>query len=125
MDTINEPAISLTFVGWTEDWEKNKWKTDGTVNKVLFSNKYEYLHFVWPDTYHVYYICEEDIVFLRHYGWTIYAQCDVPGVKVDEVTIFLAVTLIHKTPEAVCIKVKHPEQGSDHDRWWDPDEENE
>ncbi len=63
---------SQTFDRWTEDWEKDKWKTDRAVNKVLFSNKYKDSHFVLPDTGHMYYIREEDIVFRRRYGW---ARC--------------------------------------------------
>ncbi len=56
---LKEPA----FVGWTEGWKKDKWKIDGAVNRVFFSNKYKDLHFVLPDTGHMYYICEEDILF--------------------------------------------------------------
>ncbi len=107
----------------TEDWERDKWKTDGAVNKVLFSNKYIDLRFVLPDTGHMYYIHEVDIVFQRHYGWVIYAQCDMPGVEKDEVTIFLAVTLIQKTPQVEGVKVMHPVEGSDRDKAWDPDED--
>lgn len=87
-----------------------KWKTDGAPNMVLFSNKYKELCFVLPDTGHVYYFCEEDIVFRQHYGWVIYAQCDVQGVAEDKVTDFLAVTLIIKTPQADCVKVLHPKK---------------
>ncbi len=71
----------------------------------------------------MYYILEEDIVFQRRYGWAIYAQCDMPGVEEDEVTIFLAVTLIQKTPQIDGVKVMHPVVGSDQDRVWDPDED--
>ncbi len=52
------------------------------------------MHFVLPDTGHMYSIWEEDVVYRRRYGWIIYAQWDVPGVTEDEVTTFLAVTLI-------------------------------
>ena len=89
----------------------------------MFCNKYKDLRFVLPDTRHMYYIREEDIVFRRCYRWVIYVQCDVPGVEEDEVTIFLAVTLIQKTPQADGVKVMHPVEGSDQDRVWDPDEE--
>ncbi len=50
-------------------------------------------------------------------------QCDVPGVEEDEVTIFLAVTLIQKTPQVDVVKILHPVEGSDHNRVWDPNEE--
>ncbi len=73
-------------------------KTDGAVKRVLFSNKYKDLCFVSPDTGHMYNVLEEDIVFMRCYGWVIYAQCDVLGNEEDEVTIFLAITLIQKAP---------------------------
>ncbi len=59
MDAFEEPAISHTFIGWTEDWENDKWKTDGAVNRVLFSNKYKDLHFVLPDAGHLYYIFKD------------------------------------------------------------------
>ncbi len=123
MNALKEPAISRTFVRWTEDWEKDKWKTNGAANKVLFSIKYKDLHFVLPDIGHMYCIHEEDIVFERHYGWVIYAQCDVSGVEEDEVTVFLAMTLIQKTPQVDGVKVMPPVEGSDCDRVWDPDEE--
>ncbi len=77
MNVLKESAISRTFVGRTEDWKKDKWLTDGAVNKVLFSIKYKKLRLVLPHTGHIYYIHEEDIVFRRRYGWFIYAQCDV------------------------------------------------
>ncbi len=72
MNALKEPFIQQFFVGWTEDWEKDKWKTDGAVNKVLFANKYKDLRFVLPDAGHMYYMCEEDIVFQRCYGLVIY-----------------------------------------------------
>ncbi len=53
--------MSQSFVGWAEDWEKDKWKTDGAVKKVLDSKKYKDLCFVLPDTGHMYYKLEEDI----------------------------------------------------------------
>ncbi len=112
-----------TFVGWTEDWEKDQWKTDGAMNRVLFSNKYNHLCFILPDTDHMYFIHEEDIVFRRHYGWVIFAQCNMTGFEEDEVTIFLAVTLIQKTPQIV--KVMHPEEGINYNRVLDLNEENE
>ncbi len=49
-------------------------------------------------------------------------QCDVPGVEEDEVTVFLAVTLINKTPHANGVKVLHPNEGSVEDQIWDPNE---
>ncbi len=47
----------------------------------------------------------KDIVFQRRYGWVKYVQCDVPGVEEDEVTVFLAVTLIQKTPQVDGVKL--------------------
>ncbi len=91
--------------------------------KFCFLTKYKDLRFVLPDPGHMCYICEEDIVFQRCYGWVIYAQCDIPSVQEDEVTIFLDVTLIHKTPQANCVKVMHPEQGTNCNSVWDLDEE--
>ncbi len=88
MNALDKPAISFSFVGWNEYWEKDKWKTDVAMNKVFFSNKYKDLSFDLPDSGHIYYIHEEDIVFRRHYGWVIYAQYNVPGIEEDEVTIF-------------------------------------
>ncbi len=63
INKLKEIAISRNFVGWIEDWEKEKWKVDGPVNKVLFANKYKDMHFVLPDTGHMYYIQEEDVVY--------------------------------------------------------------
>ncbi len=47
----------------------------------------------------------------------------MPGVEEDEVTIFLAMTLIQKTLQVEGVKVMHAVEGSDCDRVWDPDEE--
>ncbi len=116
---LKEIPILRNFVGWTEAWEKEKWKVDGAVNKALFANKYKDMRFVLPDTRHMYYIQEEDVVYRRRYGWVIFAQCDVPGVEEDAVTIFHAVTLIKKTDQAAGIQVLHPEPGSQRDKVWD------
>ncbi len=62
------------------------------------------------------------MVYKRMYVWVICAQCGVPGVEEDEVTIFLAVTLIHKTYQAVVIQVLHSEQVSQRDKVWDPND---
>ncbi len=45
----------------------------------------------------------------------------MPGIEDDEVTVFLAMTLIHKSPQADGVKVMCPE-GSDSDKVWEPDE---
>ncbi len=95
---------------------------DRAVNKVLIANKYEDMRFVLPDIGHMYYIWEEDVVYRRRYGWVMYAQCNVPGVEEDEVTLFLAVTLIQKTDQAAGIQVLHPEPGNQRDRVWDPND---
>ncbi len=115
MHSKNQP-LPVLFFGWTENWEKDKWKTNGAANKVLFSNKYKELCFIFPDTGHIYYICEEDIVFQRCCGWVIYAQCDVTGDEDDQVATSLAATLIHKNPQANGVKVMHPEECSDCNR---------
>ncbi len=47
----------------------------------------------------------------------------MPDVEEDEVTIFLPVTLIQKTPQVDGVKVMHQEEGSDCDRVLDPDED--
>ncbi len=39
VNKLKETPISRSFVGWTEDWEKEKWKVDGAVNEVLVANK--------------------------------------------------------------------------------------
>ncbi len=79
------------------------------------------MRFVLPDTDHMYYIWEEDIVFRRHYCWVIYAQFDVPDVEEDKVTVFLVATLINKLPQADGVKVLHPKEGSDDDKVWHPE----
>ncbi len=123
MNALNELAISSTFVGWTEDWEKDKWKTDGAVNKSYFliSIKIYTLFCI------ILVICityMKRILCSKGAGWVIYAQCDVPGVEEDEVTIFLAITLIQKAIQVDGVKVMHPEEGSDCNKVLDPDEDN-
>ncbi len=61
-------------------------------------------------------------MFRRRYGLVIYAQCNVHLVEEDEVTIFLAVTLIQKTDQAAGIQVLHPEPGCQRDKVWDPND---
>ncbi len=124
VNAFKEPGISHNFVGWTEEWEKVKLKTDSAVNKVFFSIKYKDLHFVLPDTGLMYYICEEDIVFRRRSGWVVYAQCDVSGVEEDEVTILSLLLWYKKNPQVDGVKVMHREEGSNCDRVWNPDEDN-
>ncbi len=62
------------------------------------------------------------MVYRRRYGWVVYAQCNVPGVEEDEVTIFLAVTLVQKIDQAAEIQVLHPEPGSQRDKEWNPND---
>ncbi len=117
INELKEIAISRSFVGWTEDWEKEKRKVDGAVNKVLLANKYKDICFVLPDTGLMYYIQEEDVVNRRRYGWVMYAQCNVPGVEAVP-----AVTLIQKTDQVAGIQFLHPEPGSQRDKVWDPND---
>ncbi len=50
VNELKEIAMLRYFVSWTEDWEKEKWKVDGAINKVLFAKKYNDMHFVLSDT---------------------------------------------------------------------------
>ncbi len=54
------------------------------------------MHFVLPDTGHMFYLQEEDVVYRKRYCGVIYDPCDVCGVEEDDFTIFLADTLIQK-----------------------------
>ncbi len=47
---VKETAITLNIVGWTDDWEKDKWKVDGAMNKVLIANKQEDICIILFDT---------------------------------------------------------------------------
>ncbi len=49
-------------------------------------------------------------------------KCDVSGVEEDEVTIFLAVTLIQRTDQAYGIQVLQSEPGSQRYEVWDPND---
>ncbi len=62
VNELKEIAESQNFVGRAEDWENEKWKVDGAVTKVLFANKCKDMHFILPDTGHMYYIQKEDAV---------------------------------------------------------------
>lgn len=59
----------------------------------------------------MYYIREKDVVFWRWHCFDIFEQCDVPGDEDHKVTIFLTVTLIHKTKQANFIQVLHSKPG--------------
>ncbi len=104
------------------DWRlaNREWKVDGAVNKVLFANKYKEIHFVLPDTSHMYYIQVEDVLYRRRNGWVKYAQCDVPIVEEDDVIIFLAVTLMQKKKQEASIQIMQPEPSNQKDEVQDP-----
>ncbi len=55
VDGLKEPAISHAFVGWTEDREKDEWRTNGAVKNSCFLTSIK-LCFVLPDIGHVCYI---------------------------------------------------------------------
>ncbi len=78
VNKLKEITILRNFVGWTEDWEKEKCKVDGT--NVLFANKHKNMCFVLPDTGHMYFIQEAHVVYSRRYDWVIYVECDLPRV---------------------------------------------
>ncbi len=40
VEVLKEPAITWRFIGWTEDWEKEKFKDSGAVARTMFINKY-------------------------------------------------------------------------------------
>ncbi len=44
------------------------------------------MNFVLPDTGHMNYIQEEDVMNRRRNGWIIYTQCYAPRVEEDKVT---------------------------------------
>ncbi len=70
--TINRCTQRISFITYLcEDTEKDKWNTDGEVNKVAFSNHYKDLCYVLPDTGNMYCIEEEDVVIRRHMGGSI------------------------------------------------------
>ncbi len=66
--------------------------------------------FVSPNTGYTYNIIEEDMVYRRRYVGIIYAQCDVPGVEKDDITIFLPL-LWSRRQSNRWIQVLHPEPG--------------
>ncbi len=39
VEILKEPAINWRFTGWTEDWEKEKYKDSGVVARAMFVNK--------------------------------------------------------------------------------------
>ncbi len=98
-----------------------KWKSDVTINTVLFAIKHKDLRIHLHDIVHMCYIREEDTIFWRQYGWVIYLQCDISNVTEDELTIFLS-TLIHKTRQADSIPALHPKPWSKEKEVWDMNE---
>ena len=123
MEVLKEPAITRRFIGWTEDWEKEKFKDSGAVARAMFINKYKDTIFYLPDTGETYHVDDGGIQFLRGQsgGWTIYGNSDKPGVEEESLTPFLAVQLIRDTPQAVGVKVERPMPGSEDEELYDPD----
>ncbi len=111
------------FIGWTEDWEKDKFKDSSTVARAVFINKYKDTAFYLPDTGDTCHVDDGGIQFLRGQsgGWTIYRNSDKPGVEEESLTPFLAVQLIQDTPQAVGVRVERPMPGSDDEQSYDPD----
>ncbi len=83
VEILKEPAITRQFIGWTEGWEKEKYKDSGTVAKAMFINKYKDTTFYLPDTEETHHVDNEGIQFLRGRsgGWTIYGNSVKPGVE--------------------------------------------
>ncbi len=113
-EILKEPAITQRFIGWKEDWEKEKHKDSGAVARTMFENKYKDTTFYLPDTNETYHVDDEGIQFLRGCsGWLIiYENSDKPGVEEKSLTPFLAFHLIWDTPQAVGVKVEQPQPGS-------------
>ena len=93
VEILKEPAITRRFIGWTEDWEKEKFKDSGAVARAMFMNKYKDTIFYLPDTGETYHVDDGGIQFLRGQsgGWTIYGNSDKPGVEEESLTPFLVV----------------------------------
>ncbi len=47
VEILKEPAIMRQFIGWTEDWEKEKYKDSGTVAREMLINKYKDTIFIY------------------------------------------------------------------------------
>ncbi len=123
MKVLKEPAITWQFIGWTEDWEKEKFKDSGAVARAMFINKYKDTMFYLPDTGETFHVDNGGIQFLigQSRGWTIYGNSDKPGVEEESLTLLIAVQLIQDTPQAVGIKVEQPMPGSEDKQSYDPD----
>ncbi len=65
MEVLKEPAITWQFIGWTEDWEKEKFKHSGAVTRAMFINKYKDTIFNLPDNGETYHVDDGGIQFLR------------------------------------------------------------
>ncbi len=90
VEILKEPLITQRFIGWTEDWEKEKYKDSGAVARAMFVNKYIDTTFYLPDTEETYHVDDDGIQFLRgcSRGWTIYGNCNKPGVEEESLTPF-------------------------------------
>ncbi len=65
VEILKEPAITRCFIGWVEDWEKEKYKDSGAVARAMFVNKYKDNTFYLPDTEETYHVDDDGIQFLR------------------------------------------------------------
>ncbi len=87
----------------------------------MFVNKYKDTTFEHPDTKETYPVDDDEIQFLRGCsgGWTIYGNCNDPGVEEESLTPFLAIQLIWDIPQAVGVKVERPLPGSEDEQLYD------
>ncbi len=93
MEILKEPAKTWQFIGWTEDWEKEKLKDSGAVARAMLINKYKDTILYLPDTRETYHVDNGGSKFLRGQceGWTLSRNSDKPGVEEGSLTPFLAV----------------------------------
>ncbi len=125
---LKDTVITRNFIAWAKEWEKEKHKKNDVVARALFVNKYKDLSHQSSaqsndDIDCLYFIRKEDIMWChdRDGGWTIFGQCEDPGIEEDKITPFLAVTLICDTVQAEGIKIHMPEPNSPEYDVYDPE----
>ncbi len=108
---------------WTEEWEKERHKKNGTFTKAMFVNKYKDTDVPDADNNTVY-VGENEIAWLqgRDGGWKNFGVCNVEGVEDEKLTPFLAILYIRLKQQTEGILVDMPEPSSEEEKVWGSDD---
>ncbi len=100
---------------------EGKAKKNDADSKAMFVNKNKDTVFDLPDADdNIFYVGKSEIAWVqgRDGGWTIFGVCDVEGVEYEQLTPFIAISLIRLKQQKEGIVIEMPEPGSKEEKVW-------